>query len=77
MKQLKNNSNTALISDFEIFKKCQKFYQQLYTKIKQMQWNYLSITSFKNLYTTIKPQGINDSHSNSNISKKTNFSLRE
>ena len=37
MKQLKNNSNTALISDFEIFKKCQKFYQQLYTKIKQMQ----------------------------------------
>ena len=37
----------------------------------------LSITSFKYLYTTIKPQCINDSHSNSNINKKNNFSLRE
>ena len=77
IKPLKNGSNTALISDFETLKKCQKFYQQLYTKTKHKQWNYLSITSFKYLYTTVQPQGINDSHSNSNINKKSKLSLRE
>ena len=37
IKPLKNGSNTALISDFETLKKCQKFYQKLYTKTKHMQ----------------------------------------